>query len=71
MSQRRPVDSPLPFPAISVNRLAGAREFSDTDPQMLHAMWLMGFGADPDKSLEEVEQAEIVYDKFAPGVAKR
>lgn len=71
MSQKRAFDSGLHLSAISMNRFVGSREFTDTDPQMLHAMWLMGFGADPDKSLEEVEHAEIVYDKFAPGISKR
>lgn len=44
------------------------RVFADTDPQMLHAILRMETGADPDVSLEEVERAEVVYDKFRPRV---
>jgi len=70
MSQKRP-HVPQHIPGIQLNRMTGDRQFTDTDPQMLHAMWLMGFGADPDKTLEEVEHSVTVYDKFAPGVSRR
>lgn len=41
-------------------------EFTDTDPQMLFVMWDMENGLDPEKSLEEIEDAVVVYDKFRP-----
>lgn len=50
---------------------ARRREFKDTDPQMLFALWQMELGVDPDKSLSEVEDAEVLYDKFRPGLSTR
>ncbi len=50
---------------------ARPRQFKDTDPQMLFAIWQMELGADPDRSLDEVQDAEVVYDKFRPRLAPR
>lgn len=47
------------------------RQFRDTDPQMLFALWNMEYGVDPDRSLDEVQNAEVVYDKFRPGLRKQ
>lgn len=46
-------------------------EFTDTDPQMLHALWALDSGIDPERSLDEVAGAVVVYDKFRPGVSGR
>jgi hypothetical protein len=46
-------------------------EFKDTDPQMLFAIWDMENGVDPDISLERVQNAKVVYDKFRPRLARR
>jgi hypothetical protein len=70
MSQKRP---PVGSHMLA-NFVAPAlrpRTFSDTDPQMLHALWMMEQGIDPDQTLQEVEQATVVYDKFAPRVSQR
>lgn len=55
--------------ATDVQYLSRRREFKDTDPQMLFALWQMELGVDPDTSLSEVEDAEVVYDKFRPGLS--
>ncbi|MCC5877783.1 MAG: hypothetical protein JJU11_16305 [Candidatus Sumerlaeia bacterium] len=51
--------------------LSRPRQFRDTDPQMLFAIWNMELGVDPDKSLNEVENATVAYDKFKPGISQR
>lgn len=55
----------------SLPSMTGRREYRDTDPQMLYALWQMEFGADPEKSLDEVQGAVVQYDKFAPRVSRR
>ncbi|MCC6546712.1 hypothetical protein IT570_06040 [Candidatus Sumerlaeota bacterium] len=46
-------------------------QFTDTDPQMLYALWAMESGADPDQSLREIEGAVVAYDKFRPRLSRR
>lgn len=46
-------------------------QFTDTDPQMLYALWAMESGADPDQSLREIEGAVVAYDKFRPRISRR
>ncbi len=50
---------------------AAPRQYEDTDPQMLFALWEMESGVDPDRSLDEIEGATVIYDKFRPGVSRR
>lgn len=60
-----------PTLASDARTLLAPRQFRDTDPQMLFAMWNMELGIDPDRSLDEVEHAVVVYDKFRPGLRNR
>ncbi len=46
-------------------------EFKDTDPEMLFALWEMEQGVDPDQSLETVQNATVLYDKFRPRISRR
>ena len=55
----------------SLAAITDHREYRDTDPQMLYALWQMELGADPEKSLDEVRGAVVIYDKFAPRVSRR
>jgi hypothetical protein len=71
VSQKRPNNHQGLHDVLAGSPLAKPREFTDTDPQMLYAIWQMEFGMDPDRSLQEVEHAVVVYDKFAPRVANR
>ncbi len=45
--------------------------FSDTDPQMLFAIWQMEFGKDPEDTLDEIQDAEVIYDKFRPRLSSK
>ncbi len=47
------------------------RQYDDTDPQMLFALWDMESGMDPERSLDEIEGATVIYDKFRPGISRR
>lgn len=60
-----------PTLAPDAKSLLSPRQFRDTDPQMLFAMWNMEMGVDPDRSLNEVEHAVVAYDKFRPGIRKQ
>lgn len=67
-------DAKLPqaLVATNVNTLSSHRAcFKDTDPEMLFALWEMEMGVDPDKSLETVEGATVVYDKFRARLSHR
>ena len=60
-----------PTLATDLSQIARPRQFTDTDPQMLFALWNMELGVDPDRSLDEVQHAEVVYDKFRPSLSRR
>ena len=45
-------------------------EYTDTDPQMLFAMWDTQNDGDPDQALDALDGAEVVYDKFRPRLGR-
>lgn len=56
----------------SVDKCLRGTQFSDTDPQMLYALWAMEMeGKDPDRSLDEISGAQVLYDKFRPRLSNR
>jgi hypothetical protein len=59
-----------PTLTTDLSQIARPRQFSDTDPQMLFALWNMELGVDPDRSLDEVQNAVVVYDKFRPSLRR-
>lgn len=52
-------------------RGASSRQYEDTDPHMLFALWDMEHGLDPERTLDEIEGAQVLYDKFRPTVSRR
>jgi hypothetical protein len=50
-------------------RQLAPRQYADTDPHMLFALWDSADNA--DARLDELEGAVVVYDKFRPRLSSR
>lgn len=72
MSRKNPkASSEIAATAGDATWMRPSIQFTDTDPQMLYALWAMESGADPDQSLREIEGAVVAYDKFRPRISRR
>lgn len=50
-------------------RQLAPRQYADTDPQMLFALW--DSDENTDARLDELEGSVVVYDKFRPRLSAR